>query len=190
MDVAFGLTMGDLDAPITLDAAARPATADLVAAFYDSHQRELFGVTLRACRDRETAEDLVQEAFARLIVEVDAGRIPDNVRAWLHRVTANLVVSRSRRTSVARKWQSVFAVRETAEEPERNLIDFERRSDLSAVMAELPVDARTALLLAARGFSGQEIAAAIGRSENATRTMMSRARLRLRQRLETMEARA
>ena len=40
---------------------------------------------------------------------------------------------------------------------------------------------RTALLLASRGLSGREVAAAIGRSEAATRTMMCRARLRFRE---------
>lgn len=189
MNAVLGLTMGDLGVPAVFDVPAGPTTGEVVTALYDAHQRELYGVTLRASRDHETAEDIVQEAFTRLIVEIESGRTPDNVRAWLHRVAANLVVSRGRRTTVARRWQGLFAVRETAEEPQASLLEFEQRSDLAAVLAELPTDARTALLLAAQGYSGQEIAAAIGRSENATRTLMSRARLRLRERLTAMEDR-
>ena len=60
----------------------------------------------------------------------------------------------------------------------------ERRSTLDAVLATLPAEARTALLLSADGFSGEEIAAAIGRSHGATRTMLSRARVRVRLALE------
>jgi len=52
---------------------------------------------------------------------------------------------------------------------------------------ELAPDARVALLLAAQGFSGREIAETIGRSEIATRTLMCRARLDLRRRLEAAD---
>ncbi|HMJ81385.1 MAG TPA: sigma factor-like helix-turn-helix DNA-binding protein, partial [Candidatus Dormibacteraeota bacterium] len=42
---------------------------------------------------------------------------------------------------------------------------------------------RLALLLAAQGQSGREIAAALGRTESATRTILCRARRRLRDEL-------
>jgi DNA-directed RNA polymerase specialized sigma24 family protein len=45
------------------------------------------------------------------------------------------------------------------------------------------MEARLGLMMAARGFSGREIAAALGRSEVATRTLLCRARQRLRNRL-------
>ena len=44
---------------------------------------------------------------------------------------------------------------------------------------------RVALVLAARGASGAEIAATIGRSEAATRTLLTRARQKVRARLDT-----
>jgi len=47
----------------------------------------------------------------------------------------------------------------------------------------VPKDARTCLLMAANGFSGREIADAIGRSELATRALICRARIRLRESL-------
>ena len=56
---------------------------------------------------------------------------------------------------------------------------------MTDALAELPVDDRTALMLAAHGFSGREIAAALGRSELATRSLICRARIRLRERLES-----
>ena len=54
---------------------------------------------------------------------------------------------------------------------------------LDDALAELDLDARTALVMAANGFKGIEIADAIGRSGTATRTLMCRSRLQLRQRL-------
>jgi RNA polymerase sigma-70 factor (ECF subfamily) len=176
----FVLTMDELGALVGPRSASN---ADLVAASYDRHHRELFGFALRASRDRETAEDLVQEAFIRLMVEVDAGRAPENARAWLYRVVANLAVSGGRRASVARRQLGALAVGEPEAGPESAYLDHERTCHLEEVLGELGADARTALLMAAGGFTGVEIAQAIGRSANATRTMMCRARLQLRERL-------
>lgn len=161
-------------------------TSDLVALSYDKHNRELFGFALRASRDVETAEDLVHEAFIRLIVEMDAGRTPDNIRAWLFRVVANLAVSGGRRLTVAKRQLGALVTVETVAGPEPAYLDAERNSDLDAILGELGADARTALLMAASGFNGMEIADAIGRSANATRTLMCRARLQLRERLGSM----
>ena len=44
----------------------------------------------------------------------------------------------------------------------------------------LSTDARVALVMAAHGFSGREIATSLGRTETSTRTMMFRAREQLR----------
>ena len=69
----------------------------------------------------------------------------------------------------------------TSRPPQRRSSSITRLSlALAAALGTLPEAARTALLLAASGYPGAEIAAAIGRSDTATRTMMSRARLRLR----------
>lgn len=179
--------MDDLEVLVGAYADPAPRTSDLVAATYDAHQRELFSFALRTSRDREVAEDLVHESFVRLIVEVEAGREPTNVRAWLYRVVANLAVSRARRAAVAQKQLGELLDRGTEGGPEPLFLEQERRSDLDAVLAELGADARTALLMAANGFSGLEIAEAIGRSGNATRSMMCRARLQLRERLSATE---
>ena len=54
----------------------------------------------------------------RLMIEVDAGRMPTNVRAWLYRVIANLAVSRGRRATVARRGLRAVAERDDDQGPE------------------------------------------------------------------------
>jgi RNA polymerase sigma-70 factor (ECF subfamily) len=191
--VIDGLTfamMDDLTALTTAADASGATTNQRVADAFGRHQRELFTFALRASRDRGIAEDLVQEAFLRLIVEIDAGRAPDNERAWLFRVTANMNVSRGRRASTAQRQAGELVELGVQAGPEAQYLDHERRSDMDAALAGLSSDARTALLMAANGFKGVEIADAIGRSALATRTMMCRARLQLRERLGSSEATA
>ncbi|HXS71559.1 MAG TPA: sigma factor-like helix-turn-helix DNA-binding protein, partial [Patescibacteria group bacterium] len=60
-------------------------------------------------------------------------------------------------------------------------------SEVADALGTLSEESRTALLLAAQGFVGREIADAIGRSEAATRTLMCRARQQMRREIERRE---
>jgi RNA polymerase sigma-70 factor, ECF subfamily len=164
------------------------AAEDFVVAAYETYRRELYSVALSATRDAETAGDLVQEAYLRLVRDVQAGRVPENARAWLYRVVTNLITTRWRRTSVADRFRSLFAVSVAPDDPERDYLRREAASELHIALRTLSVEARVALLLSAQGLSGREVAESIGRSEAATRTMMCRARLTLRERLQDRES--
>lgn len=160
--------------------------AAVVTAAFEQYHVELYSYLRRSTRDEGAAEDLMQESFLRLFKEVEAGRTPDNIRAWLYRVGSNLVISRGRRGRTVLDWMSRYGRvgGSTVESPESDVIGRERTATLDAVLAGLPTDDRTALLLSAEGFSGEEIAQAIGRSNGATRTMLCRARVRVRLELE------
>ena len=160
---------------------------EAVVSAFDAYNAELYSFLRRSTRDERAAEDLLQEAFLRLTKEVDAGRTPEHLRAWLYRVATNLVVSRGRRATTAFAWITQHghqAYSAQVESPESQVLAREGRSALEAALAALPTDARTALLLSADGFTGEEIAAAIGRSHAATRTLLTRARVRVRLALE------
>ena len=171
----------------------RTAGADaLVVSAWADHHAEIFAFLVRTTRDTGVAEDLLQEAYLRLTREVRARRAPDNVRAWLYRVAANLAVSRGRRVSTALRGLVRLGAgngpARTDDAPEAAYLQREGRAALVGVLADLGPDARAALLFASEGFTGAEIAAAIGRSEAATRTLLCRTRVRVRSRLETAEA--
>ncbi|MEX2010979.1 MAG: sigma-70 family RNA polymerase sigma factor [Chloroflexota bacterium] len=165
------------------------AQADELAltTLYEDHRAELLGFLLRMTRDREAAEDLLQETFIRLIREVRAGRLPDAVRPWLYRVAANAAISRSRHGAVWTRLVPRLLDRREPLGPESAALRAEQETELHSALAELPPDGRAALLLAAQGFDGREIAASIGRTEGATRTLLCRSRVRLRLVLEAEE---
>ena len=148
---------------------------------YDSLQRDVFSFALYAAHDPDVAADVTQDAFLRLLGEAERRGPPENLKGWLIRVTSNLIISRGRRVSVAARWlERVSRRTEIAESPEAGLLRQEERERVQGMLRSLPPDARVCLLMAAEGFSGREIAAAIGRTELATRVLMSRARNRLR----------
>jgi RNA polymerase sigma-70 factor, ECF subfamily len=168
-----------------------PDAEDLVTAAFGAHRDELFTFLSRATRNDSEAEDLLQETFLRLAREVRAERVPDQVRAWLYRVAANLATSRFRRRAVVRRWLETFGASEhdpgQAGSPETAIRGRERHAEMERAMGTVSADARLALLMSAQGFSGREIAQSVGRSELATRAMMSRARIRVRAALEDSE---
>ena len=170
--------------PVTVraGAAARDAEAVVLAA-YEAHARDLNAFARSLVREREAAEDVVAEAYLRLVREVHAGRQPDDVRGWLYRVVANLVLSRGRRLTVARRFLVHLVDRRSGESPEARHLRLDVDPALREAVLALAPDARVALVMAARGASGAEIAATIGRSEAATRTLLTRARQRVRARL-------
>jgi RNA polymerase sigma-70 factor (ECF subfamily) len=144
----------------------------------------LRGKMLALTRDAAVADDLVSEAFLRLASEVRAGRAPDDAGAWLHRVGRNLVVSRARRTTVATRSMPGLLDRGVVASPEDEVIHRERDRILHDALATMRGDDREIVLLAANGYRPEEIAGIIGRSAQATRTRLCRARGRLRSRLD------
>ena len=141
-------------------------------------------------RDPDAADDLVQEAFLRLVREMQAGRPPDNVGAWLYRVAGNAYVSGGRRRTVFQRIIPRLVDRGEAPSPEEHAIRRDTNERLAAALARLPEDGRVALLLAAQGLGSDEVGRAIGRTPLATRTFLSRQRVRLRDLVAEMEGEA
>jgi RNA polymerase sigma-70 factor (ECF subfamily) len=168
---------------------ARAGEAEL-AAIYEARRGELLAFLVGMTRDLDEAEDLLQETFVTLVREARAGRMPDDVRPWLYRVAANAMISRRRRFATWTRLVPRLLDRSEPDRPESEALRSERDAELHAALAHLAPERRAALLLAARGFSGSEIAETIGRSDGATRTLMCRARVELRGILETSETRS
>jgi RNA polymerase sigma-70 factor (ECF subfamily) len=162
--------------------------AAYMEAVFDEHEGRIHGLALAATRDPDAAADITQDAFIRLLREIQAGRHPDNPGAWLYRTASNLIISRARRSAVARRFAPRLVHGGDRQGPEVIALEHERSQVMRDMLATLEPAERTALLLAAQGVSGEEIAAHIGRSHGATRTLLSRARQRLRRRMDEWEA--
>jgi RNA polymerase sigma-70 factor, ECF subfamily len=71
--------------------------ADEVAALYAASSRKLLGLVLAVSDSPADAEDVVHEAYARLLVNWRRVSTYDNPEAWLRTVAVRLVISRHRR---------------------------------------------------------------------------------------------
>src|SRR3989344_4903710 len=66
-------------------------------AAYDEYSDSLFRHVMLRVRDREAAKDIVQEAFSRTWVYLSDGKEIEYMRAFLYRVSNNLIVDASRK---------------------------------------------------------------------------------------------
>lgn len=178
---------------VTTDARHRSGAAEpaLLSAWQD-HAEEIYAFLVRTTRDPAVAEDLLQDAFVRLLQQARSGGMPDNPRAWLYRVAANLACSRGRRLAARVRWLartgSAAGAPRTLDPLEAGVIEREHTHELLAALGSLEPDARAALLMRAEGFRGDEIAGMLGRSDAATRALMWRARVKMQRSLERAEA--
>lgn len=144
----------------------------LFAQYHESLVRMLY----RRTGDRDRAEDLAQEVFARAL-----SAPPDNPRPWLFAVALNLVRDDGRRAvRQGRRLQLLKGETSGLADPPDD--DYERNENTRNVRAALDtlrdVD-REVLLLKAEGFDYDEIAATTGLAKGAIGTTISRARRRL-----------
>ena len=152
----------------------RDMTADLTQLF-EQYYGSLVRMLYRRTGDRDRAEDLAQETFARAVAAP-----PNNPRPWLFAVALNLVREDGRRASRAGPPPGAAPERRPAgpgsgADLERN----ERSASVRAALATLSERDREALLLKAEGFNYEEIAATLGLSKGAVGTTLARARRRL-----------
>jgi RNA polymerase sigma-70 factor (ECF subfamily) len=152
----------------------------LVEEAYVNHGAALVRHLTQVTRDHEAAQDLAQEAFLRLAREVESGRRPDDAAAWLHRVGSNLAASRGRHLQVVDRRASSLLRRDHPPTPEELTERREQTETIVRAMHRLSATEQRALVLAAHGYSGVEIASSIDRSHLATRAMLCRARAKIR----------
>ena len=137
--------------------------------------------------DRERAQDLAQETFVRALRHQ-----PDNPRAWLFSVAANLARDEAR-TAVRRRGHLTLLKSEAESEavvpPEETtrLEKEETRRRVETAMGQLSERDREVLLLWSAGNSYGDIAELTGLAAGAIGTTLARARKRLVKAYEGMD---
>lgn len=168
-------------------ALMRRAAAGDRAAFgllVERHGERALRVALRVLGDAGEAEEVAQEAFLRAW-QAAASFDPDRAQftTWLHRITLNLAIDRTRRRAGAPQAgeAALSGLPDPGPGPEASAVAAEDRAALAAALAQLPARQRAAIALAyEEGLSGAEAAAALDVSERALEGLLRRARLMLR----------
>jgi len=152
----------------SLKGATELHLVDDVAALRD----ELYRFAVASARDRDVAEDIVQDTMLR--AQRASGEVRDP-RAWAFTVALNLLRSHFRR----RRWLPLGAARDI---PVADLAGAQAEAEaVHRALGRLTPDQRTSLVLhIIGGFTYAEIAQLEGGSESAVKQRVYRARLAFR----------
>ncbi len=142
---------------------------------YSDQRDRMWRAVLGFAGDPEVASDAVAEAFAQALGRGDAIRSPER---WLWRTVFRIAAGelKQRGHRVPEQMEVAYEMEDVAR-------------DLVTALAELPEKQRAAVVLHhAIGYPAKEIAEIIGSTTPGVHVLLSRARKRLRELLETDDA--
>jgi RNA polymerase sigma-70 factor, ECF subfamily len=161
-----------------------PASAEIIAAVQPLVPA-LRRYARALLRDRDDADDLVQDALERAIAGWHRRRTTGSVKAWLYAIVHNLAVDRMRRYKRRGATEPLDAIPEAAlAMPAGQEASIERR-DAFLLIASLPEDQRAVLLLiGVEELSYAEAATVLDVPQGTVMSRLARARERLRRMME------
>jgi RNA polymerase sigma-70 factor, ECF subfamily len=182
------------DEPL-LVTAAKSGDASAFEELVNRYERKIFRLTMNITRNREDAEDAMQDAFMKAYSHLKTFQDDSRFYTWLVRIAANEALMRLRK-----RRPNQFSLDEPIESdddlipreledwgpsPEQKYAQTEMGDILNKMIDQLDPDFRVVFVLRdIEELSTEETAAAMGISVPAVKSRLLRARLKLRQKLD------
>jgi RNA polymerase sigma factor (sigma-70 family) len=161
--------------------ATRDDTWDAIVALEQESGQRLYGYALRLGVDRGRAADLVQEALLRLWGELRKGTLVESPEAWAYRALSRLAMDEHR---LDRRIAGLVARLGDRAAPRVTEIDATERVAVWSQVDSLPARQRQAIYLRYQAdLSFDKVAAIMGITDGAARSLASQALATLRGRL-------
>ena len=163
----------------------------------ETYSGKLYRLALKMLGNQQDAEDILQETFLKAYRHLDSFDGRSSLSTWLYRIATNEALMKLRRklpdtVSIDEPVETMDGEQEPVQIvdwcclPEDELTSAEVRSYIDAAVEHLPESLRVVFLLRdIDNLSTLETAQALNLSEEAVKTRLSRARMRLREDLST-----
>lgn len=183
--------MTDTDSDGPLVSRARDGDSEAFEELVRRHQRLVTSVVSGMMQDTAKTEDVVQDAFLAAWKGLSGFRGAASFKNWLCRIAVNKANSALRWNSL-RRWvrldqprgrserEWIETLRDTAAEAEPERVSLQREQALlvRGIIAQLPLQQRTAVLLRGNGLSVEETAKSMGVAEGTVKAHLHHARER------------
>jgi RNA polymerase sigma-70 factor (ECF subfamily) len=159
------------------------------------YERPVFSLVFRMVRDRETAEELAQETFIKVLNNVDRYQPQFKFSSWLFKIANNIAIDHLRKRQIVTISMDGSPHAATAAEAEATSFDVAIRqesaleemearelgSEIEKAIAKLRPEYRSCIMLRhVEGRSYEEIAATLDLPLGTVKTYIHRARIQLR----------
>lgn len=148
------------------------------------HMRRAFSIAYGILRNRQDAEDVVQEAFIRTLESIDRIEPGRPFHPWFNRIVANRAISYGRSRVIREGDVIPTTLRSTEPPPDRAVEHRELRERLTEAVDALPEVQRTVVVLSdVEDMSSAEISEMLEMPAGTVRYHLHLARRTLRERL-------
>lgn len=173
---------------------AQSGDSDAFRSLVERHGRNVFRLAFRMTGNESDAEDIVQETFMKAYKQLNRYESRSSFGTWLYRIASNCSLDLMRARKIRQhasasdgEQDPLRSVASAAPGPDRLALSGEVRQRMSAAMAELSQQERTAFVLRHfEGLSIEEISGMLGVGGNAAKHSIFRAVQKLRRALEPM----
>ncbi|MEN8158300.1 MAG: sigma-70 family RNA polymerase sigma factor [Bacteroidota bacterium] len=151
---------------------------------FERYSRLLLGVCNRYAKNIEEAEDIMQEGFVKIFLNIKEFKADGSLIAWMRRIMINTAITHYHKMRKHRYHDDLDEVQETRfEETTWSEAEF-TREELYDVIHQMPDGYRMVFnLYAVEGYKHREIAEILNIDENTSKSQYSRARRWLQERL-------
>jgi|ERR1017187_3718581 RNA polymerase sigma-70 factor (ECF subfamily) len=155
---------------------------------YDNHYGKMFNVCLRYARDREEAQDILQEGYIRVFKNLHQYDFKGSFEGWIKRVIVTTAINYYRKNNLRSITDYVDSDNLLTMENNNVVIDennsmnqLEAKDLLSIIQQLPPVYKMVFNLNAIEGYSHKEISNMMGITESTSRSNLSKARAKLQE---------
>lgn len=161
---------------------------------YRKYASAMLGICMRYCRDRDEAEDVLQEGFIKVFTNIGKFRGEGSFEGWIKRIMVNTAIDNYQsnlkhyfHTRVEEVGELLPLDEHTSPETHPDLKADIPKEKLMAMVQALPDGYRLVFnLYAIEGYGHKEIAEMLNISENTSKTQLMKARKTLRKSVEEL----
>lgn len=187
----------ELDPDAALMMRVKQGDTVAFAELVDKYKQPVMNLASRMIRDQTEAEDLAQAVFVQVFRSAGRYKVNSKFSTWLFTIARNLCLNEIRRRT-RHPAESIDAPHPEQEgqprqqyedrgttSPPESLLQGELQAKIDEALAALPENQRTAILLCRQEeLSYEDIAAVLGCSLSATKSLIFRGRETLKERLK------
>lgn len=191
------MTSHETDQDVQLMLQFKEGDEDSFRQLFSKYQSRIITFCFRFCNDQVLAEDLTQEIFLRVYQGARRYRPKARFSTWLYRIAVNTCLNEARRLKKGHGIQSMeqpamYAEKNSPPEyrdndhisAEETMVARQRDEKIKAAIAKLPAQQRAAVVLRIYDeFSYKEIADQLSVTKGKVKTLIYRARQRMKQTL-------
>ena len=155
--------------------------------FYKRYSPKMYGVCLRFAKNQMEADDIMQEGFIKVFLNLKSFRNEGSLEGWIRRTIVNTAINLYKKNI---KYQKDIEIdqAEGIQNHESGAFDNLCAEEFLKLITELPAGYRMVFNLnIIEGYTHKEISQLLDISENTSKSQLSRARQTLQRKLEELK---